>query len=85
MSVINIGSMRVLPKDPRHCTGDGNDGTTTIMHKAIAMSHGINLLQHRAAELSVRRHRIAKAIVLWTAVVLISALAARFILQHNGA
>ena len=33
----HIGSLRVMPKDPRHVTGDGDDSETTIVYKAINM------------------------------------------------
>lgn len=80
----DIGSLRVLPKDPHHITGDGNDGTTTILHKAIAMAHGLNLRQHNEARRSVRRHRCVKAIVYWTIVISLSAWAASVMVRYYG-
>ena len=50
-----FGSLRVQPRDPRHVHGDGDDSTTTIMGKAVAMTHGINL--RSPAAYSMSRHR----------------------------
>ena len=41
MSSNNIGSLRVVPKNPRHVTGDGDDSETTIVYKAINMVRGV--------------------------------------------
>jgi hypothetical protein len=50
----NFGSLRVVPLDPKHVHGDGNDGRTTIAGKAAAMAGGIDL---RLPVRSMRRHR----------------------------
>jgi len=52
-----------MPKDPKHVSGDGNDGDTTIMHKALAMAQGISL--PKAQEESMRRYNKAQAIARW--------------------
>jgi hypothetical protein len=54
----NIGSMALRPRDPQHVHGDGDDGTTTRMTKAVAMASGINL--HSPAAHSMDRHRDAQ-------------------------
>jgi hypothetical protein len=53
----------VLPKNPRHVTGDGDDGQTTILHKAIAMAQGISL--PKAQQLSMRRYNDARNALRW--------------------
>ena len=77
-----IGSLRVVPRDPQHIHGDGNDSPTTIMHKGIAMAHGINL--HSPAAVSMDRHRRRRrtaAITLAIAVALVCALAVRWMVR----
>jgi hypothetical protein len=64
-TLTDFGSLRVLPKNPRHVTGDGDDGDTTILHKAIAMAHGINLYNKRTQELSMRRYNDARNALRW--------------------
>jgi len=59
----HVGSLRIMPKDPRHVTGDGDDGQTTILHKAIAMAQGISL--PKAQEQSMRRYNKAQAVARW--------------------
>jgi hypothetical protein len=53
-----VGSLRVVPKHPGHVHGDGDDGTTTRMNKAVAMANGINL--NSPAAVSMDRHRDAQ-------------------------
>jgi hypothetical protein len=62
-TLTDVGSLRIMPKDPKHVSGDGNDGDTTIMHKALAMAHGISL--PKAQELSMRRHNDARNASRW--------------------
>ena len=64
-TLTDVGSLRVLPKNPRHATGDGDDGETTILHKALAMAHGINLQHRHAQELSMRRYNDARNAIRW--------------------
>ena len=74
-----IGSMRVVPRRPEHVHGDGDDGTTTRMGKALAMLHGINM--HSPAAHSMERHRRRRrstAIMLAIVVALVCALAVRW-------
>ena len=62
-TLTDVGSLRIMPKDPKHVSGDGNDGDTTIMHKALAMAHGISL--PKAQEESMRRHNDARNALRW--------------------
>ena len=64
-TLTDVGSLRIMPKNPRHVTGDGDDGDTTILHKALAMAHGINLQHRHAHELSMRRHNDARNAIRW--------------------
>ncbi len=79
MTHTNIGSLRILPKDPRHVTGDGDDGDTTRLQKAIAMAAGINLRtsHHEAALRSMVSHKRWSRSVLWAGVGILLALTAR--------
>jgi uncharacterized membrane protein YccC len=52
-----------MPKNPGHVTGDGNDGDTTILYKALAMAHGIALPKAQAQ--SMRRHNDARNALRW--------------------
>lgn len=72
-----IGSLRVLPRDPRHVHGDGNDSSTTIAGKRAAMCGGINL---SSPVRSIRRHRQARTrlIVVIVALAVVAALAVRY-------
>lgn len=77
-----VGSMRVVKKRPGHVHGDGDDGTTTRMSKAIAMLHGINL--HSPAAQSMERHRRRRrstGITIVIAVALVCALAVRWMVR----
>ena len=77
-----FGSLRVVPRDPLHVHGDGDDGTTTRWHKAHSMAGGINL---RDPVRSIRRHRQARTrlVVLCVGVGVLLALATRWI-WRNG-
>ena len=72
-----FGSLRVVPRDPQHIHGDGDDGTTTRWHKAHSMAGGINL---RDPVRSIRRHRQARTriIVLCVALAVVAWLAVRW-------
>jgi hypothetical protein len=59
---VHNGSLRVLPRDPRHVHGSGNDGVTTIYGKAVAMSSGIDIRSPAAS--SMARHRRQRRAVL---------------------
>ena len=77
-----FGSLRVLPRNPRHVHGDGDDGTTTRWHKAHEMAGGINL---RSPVRSIRRHRQARTrlIVVIVALAVVAALAVRWAVRNG--
>ena len=60
-----LGSLRVVPRDPAHVHGDGDDGTTTRAGKWAAACGGINL---RAPVRSMRRHGRTRIVVLMVGV-----------------
>ena len=73
-----FGSLRVVPRDPRHVHGDGNDGTVTRAGKVAAMAGGIDL---RMPVRSIRRHRQARTrlIVVIVALAVVAGLALRYL------
>lgn len=77
-----FGSLRVVPRDPQHVPGDGNDSTTTIAGKAAAMAGGIDL---RMPVRSIRRHRQARTrvIVVCVALAVVAALALRWAMRNG--
>lgn len=77
-----IGSLRVVPRDPRHVHGDGDDGTTTRAGKWAAACGGINL---RDPVRSIRRHRQARTrmIVICVALAVVAALAVRWAVRNG--
>lgn len=78
-----FGSLRVVPRDPQHIHGDGDDGTTTRWHKAHEMAGGINL---RMPVQSIRKHQRARAklVVSCIALALVAALAVRWAWRMYG-
>ena len=77
----DIGSLRIVPMDATHVTGDGNDGDTTIMYKALAMAHGINLRSPQDAHAiqSMRTHRRWRLAVVVVGVVTLLILTGRML------
>lgn len=75
-----FGSLRVVPRDPRHVHGDGNDSTTTIAGKRAAMCGGIDL---RMPVRSIRRHRQARTrlVVVIVALAVVAALVIRWMVR----
>lgn len=78
-----FGSLRVVPRDPRHVHGDGDDGTVTRAGKKAAMLGGIDL---RMPVRSIRRHRQARTrlIVVIVALAVVAALALRWAWRVYG-
>lgn len=75
-----FGSLRVVPRDPRHVHGDGDDGTVTRAGKKAAMCGGINL---SSPVRSIRRHRQARTrlVVVIVALAVVAALVIRWIVR----